>query len=204
MQVRTCTCSSEKELAVTGYFRHSLKEKYQKNLCLEISMSLTNPLEKGSRTVSLGSFALSLSLCIQFSIHNWKKVLNTCASQGKYVRSGNENPGLFWDVTTFNWHVCCSPLLWLLQVWLFHLSVLLEVFWGVNHYLCGKIKNWAMNYMLGTGNLSIRKEKIENHVIHSCNQPVTINIWNFPSVSREEVFLNSATKSDIVAFLEAV
>lgn len=140
MWVRTFICSSEKESAVTGYFRHSLKEKYQKNLCLELSMSLTNPLEKWSRTASLGSFALSLTLCIQFSIYNWKKVLNTRATQGKYVSSGNENPSLFWDVTAFTWHVCCSPLVWLpaLQVWLLHSSVLLEVFGAVIHDLFGK------------------------------------------------------------------
>lgn len=140
MWVRTFIRSSEKESAVPGYFRHSLKGKYQKNLCLEISMSLTNPLEKWSRTASLGSFALSLTLCIQFSIYSWKKVLNTRATQGKHVSSGNENPSLFWDVTAFTWHVCCSPLLWLpaLQVGLLHSSVLLEVFGGVIHDFFGK------------------------------------------------------------------
>lgn len=49
-----------------------------------------------------------------------------------------------------------------------------------------------------------QKQKDRKPVSHSCNQPVTINIWNFPSVSRDDIFLNSATRRDIVAFLEAV
>lgn len=39
-----------------------------------------------------------------------------------------------------------------------------------------KIKNWAMNYLSGTGILSVGKETMESHVIHSCHQSVTINI----------------------------
>lgn len=182
---------------VTGYFRHSLKEKYQKNLSLEVSMSLTNPLEKESRTASLWSFALSLSLCIHSSIYSRKKVLNTCASQGKFISSSNENPkqDLFWDVTTLNSRICYSMLIWITWIAGMSLSIVcsLESISRCNDSMIWKkkkkIKNWAMNYLLGTEILSVGKEMMESHVIHSCNQSchnqylrfsLSIQRWSFP------------------------
>lgn len=32
-----------------------------------------------------------------------------------------------------------------------------------------KTKNWTMNYLLGTGILSVGKDMIESHIIHSCS-----------------------------------
>lgn len=59
------------------------------------------------------------------------------------------------------------------------LSVPLKAFWGIIFPWFGKIKNWTMNYLLGTGILSMGKKSMESHVVNSCNHTVTINVWNF-------------------------
>lgn len=204
MSARTFICSSEKGSAVTGYFRHSLKEKYQKNLSLEIPVSLTNSLEKKSTTANVGSFALSLSLCTHSSICNWKEKYWTLVSW-KMLAVAMKNPkrisfGMWPHLIHISATLCWyrSPKL---QGWLFQLCSW-KCFEGVIHDLFGNNQELGNELLARCWNSFWGKQwKIMSFfLIGSLSQylqlPISIQRWCFACLVQPRVIL--------LAFLEAM